>query len=71
MAVATFTGKVRVYRLIHGQGFRAEQTFKNLGVKKVIGYSIRNETYLTAVAEARANVFVARLRGFQKPNVKL
>ena len=71
MAVATFTGRVKIYRLIRGQGFQAEQMFKNPGVRSIAGYSIRNETYLTTATESRLTVFVARLRGLQKPPVKL
>lgn len=69
MAVATFRGSVRIYRLIRGQGFQPEQTFKTPGIKSIAGYSIRNETYLVAVTESRAMVYVARLRGFQKPTL--
>lgn len=71
MAAATFTGKVRVYRLIQGQGFQVEQTFKYPGVRSIAGYSIRNETFLAAASESRVAIFVARLRGFQKPSIEL
>ena len=71
LAAATFTGKVRIYRLIQGQGFRVEQAFKFPGVRSITGYSIRNETFLAAATESRMAIFVARLRGFQKPSIKL
>lgn len=71
MAAATFTGKVRVYRLIQGQGFQVEQTFKYPGVRSIAGYSIQNETFLAAASESRVAIFVARLRGFQKPSIEL
>ncbi|XP_057372863.1 uncharacterized protein LOC130693696 [Daphnia carinata] len=71
MAVATFTGKVRVYRLIQGQGFQVEQTFKYPGVRSITGYSTRNETFLVAASESRMAIFMARLRGFQKPSIEL
>lgn len=71
MAVATLSSKVRIYRLIKGQGFKAEQTFKYSGLRSIAGYSIRNQTFLAAASETRLSVFVARLRGPQKPAVLL
>lgn len=71
MAAATFNGRVRIYRLIRGQGFQPEQTFRSPGIKSISSYSIRNETYLAAVTESRTMVYIARLRGFQKPSVRL
>lgn len=67
MAVANFTGVVRIYRLIQGQGFQAEQTFKNTGVKSIAGYSIRNQTFLATITDSSLFIFVARVRGPQKP----
>ena len=71
MAVATFTGVVRIYRLIQGQGFQSEQTFNIGRVKSIAGYSIRNQTFLATITDSRFSIFVARLRGPQKPILKL
>jgi len=71
IVAATFHGRVRVYRLVRGQGFQPEQTFKVPGIKSIAGYSIRNESYLVGLTENRATVYAARLRGFQKPTIAI
>ena len=67
MAVATSTEEVRIYRLISGQGFRAEQSFHASGVRSITSYSIQRETYLSVTSKWKSRIFVARVRGLRKP----
>jgi len=67
MGVATSTEEVRIYRLIPGQGFRTEQTFRVAGVESISSYSINGETYLSATSKWTTQIFAARVRGLRKP----